>query len=133
MKGRNLLTGMWRIQEYGLHKICVSILCDNTCHEVGHPKMELYPCVLLCCIVQGIDLARNMKIVVIHLNVSSSYLWYDAVVKASEIQFHKRASGSVTPCGIFIGRSGSGTFLQHIAVNADTLQTHLAREGIYWN
>jgi hypothetical protein len=25
------------------------------------------------------------------------------------------------------------TYFQHIAVNADTLQTHLTREGICWN
>jgi len=71
MKVGNLLTGMWRIQECVLHKICVSILSDSTRHDVTHPKMELYPCVLLCCDIQGIDLAMKMKFMVIPLNVSS--------------------------------------------------------------
>jgi hypothetical protein len=133
VKVGNLLTGMWRIQECVLHKICVSILSDSTHHVVIHPKMELYHCVLLYCDIRGIDLARNMKFMVIPLNVSSTHAWYDALVKASEIQFDKNASGSVTPCGIFNGKSGTGTYLQHIAVNTDTLQTHLTREGICWN
>ena len=71
--------------------------------------MELYPCVLLCCDIQGIDLTRNMKLMVIPLNVLSSHLWCDALVKASEIQFDKTASGSVTACGIFNGQSDTGT------------------------
>jgi len=133
VKDGNLLTGMWRIHECVLHKICMSILSDSTCHEVTHPKMELYPCVLLCCDIQGIVLARNVKFMVIPLNVSSNHPWCDALVKGSEIQFDKMSSGSVTPCGIFNGQSGIGTYLQHIAVNADTLQTHLLREGICWN
>ena len=133
MKVGNLLTGLWRIQGCVLHKICMSILSDSTRREVGHPKMELYPCVLLCCDIQGIDHARNMKFVVIPLNVSSNHLWYDALVKASEIQFDKKASELGTPCGIFNGQSGTGTYLQHIAVNAHTLQTHLTRKGICWN
>jgi hypothetical protein len=94
--------------------------------------MLLYPCVLLYRDIQGIDLARNMKFMVIPLNVSSSHPWCDALVKASEIQFDKNASGSIT-CGIFNGKSGTVTYFQHIAVNADTLQTHLTREGICWN
>ena len=71
--------------------------------------MELYPSVLLCCNIQGIDLARNVKLMVIPLNVSSNHPWCDALVKASEIQFDKIASGSVIPCGIFNGQSGTGT------------------------
>jgi len=133
VKVGNLLTGMWRVQECVLHKIYVSILSDSTCHEITHPKMELYPCVLLCCDVQGIDLARNMKLMVIPLIVSSRHPWCGALVKASEIHFDKMASRSVTPCGIFNGLSGMGTYLQHIVVYADTLQTHLLREGICWN
>ena len=133
MKVGNLLTGMWRIQECVLLKICVSILSDSTRHEVTHPKMKLYASVLLCCDIQGIDLARNVKFMVIPLNVSSNHPWCDELVKASEIQFDKIASGSVTPCGIFNGQSCTRTYLQHVAVNADTLQTHLLREGICWN
>lgn len=38
VKVGNLLTGVWRIQECVLHKICVSILSDSTRREVGHPK-----------------------------------------------------------------------------------------------
>ena len=122
---------MWRIQECVLHKICGSILNDSTRHEVTHPRMELYPCVLQCCDIQGVDFAMNMKFMVIPLNVSSNHPWCDALVKASEIQFDKMASGSVTPCAFFNGQSD--TDLQHIAVNADTLQTHLPGEGICWN
>ena len=70
---------------------------------------------------------------VITLHVSSIHPWYDALVKASKIQFDKKASGSVTPCGIFNGQSGTESYLQHVAVNADTLQTHLTREGTCWN
>lgn len=133
MKAGNLLTCMWRLQKCVLCKICVSILSDSTRREVGHPEMELYHCVLLCCDIQGIDLARSMKFMVIPLNVSSIHPWYDALVKASEIQFDKKASGVITPGGIFNGQSGTGTYLQDIAVNADTLQTHLIREGICGN
>jgi len=50
-----------------------------------------------------------MKLMVIPLNVLSSHLWCDALVKASEIQFDKTASGSVTACGIFNGQSDTGT------------------------
>jgi len=74
-----------------------------------------------------------MKLMVIPLNVLSNHPWCDALVKASEIQFDKTASGSVTSCGIFNGQSDTGTYLQHVAVNADTLQTHLPGEGICWN